>query len=294
MSKFRKIALSLGILLGLTACQGANSNDPASEKAADTNKDTQVEETSTEDTPRTLKLGVVGERNEPWEEAIKKYEEDTNNKVEIVRFSDYNQPNDALKDKDIDLSSFATRIFIEDYNQNQNAGFHYIADTVISPMGIYSSKLEDHKDIPEGGIVAIPVEVSNNSRALYILDAAGVIKVREDAGDFITLDDIEENPKNIEFVKLPADQVSRSLEDVDAALINSDMAMEAGFIPTEDAIYLEDPNHERSKNFINVIAVKEEDKDDEDILDLVNNYFLTDETKEVYEREYKGSVICMW
>ena len=161
-------------------------------------------------------------------------------------------------------------------------------------MGIYSSKLEDYKDIPDGGTIAIPVEVSNNSRALYILDAAGIIKVREDAGDFITLDDIAENPKNIEFIELPANQVSRSLEDVDAALINSDMAMEAGFIPTEDAIYLEDPEHERSKNFINVIAVKEENKEDKDILDLVNNYFLTDETKQVYEREYKGSVICMW
>lgn len=290
MSQFKKIALSLGLLLGLTACGGSNTNDaPANE--ADTANNTQVEEKAE---ARTLKLGVVGERNEPWEQAIEKYEADSGNTVELVRFSDYNQPNDALKDGDIDLSSFATRIFIEDYNKNQNAGFYYIADTVIAPMGIYSSKLEDYKDIPDGGTIAIPVEVSNNSRALYILDAAGIIKVKEDAGDFITLDDIAENPKNIEFIELPADQVSRSLEDVDAALINSDMAMEAGFIPTEDAIYLEDPEHERSKNFINVIAVKEENKEDKDILDLVNNYFLTDETKEVYQEEYKGSVICMW
>lgn len=290
MSQFRKIALSLGLLLGLTACGKANSND-APAKEADNTTNPQVEETADF---RTLKLGVVGERNEPWEEAIKKYESDSGNTVEIVSFSDYNQPNDALKDGDIDLSSFATRIFIEDYNKNQNAGFYYIADTVIAPMGIYSSKLDDYKDIPDGGTIAIPVEVSNNSRALYILDAAGIIKVREDAGDFITLDDIAENPKNIKFIELPADQVSRSLEDVNAALINSDMAMEAGFIPTEDAIYLEDSEHERSKNFINVIAVKEENKEDKDILDLVNNYFLTDETKQVYEREYKGSVICMW
>ena len=290
MLRFIKIALGLVFLLGLTSCGGSKSSDSEEKQTTDS----KVEETSRENTPRTLKLGVVGERNEPWEEAIKRYEEDTNNKVEIVRFSDYNQPNDALKDKDIDLSSFATRIFIEDYNKNQNAGFHYIADTVIAPMGIYSSKLDDYKDIPEGGTIAIPVEVSNNSRALYILDTAGIIKVKEDAGDFITIDDIEENPKSLEFIELPADQVSRSLEDVDAALINSDMAMEAGFISTEDSIYLEDPNNERSKNFINVIAVKEEDKEDKDILDLVNNYFLTDETKEVYDREYKGSVICMW
>lgn len=290
MSQFRKLALSLGLLLGLAACGGGadEANNEASENTAN---QTQVAESGE---ARTLKLGVVGERNEPWEDAIRRYEADSGNKVEIVRFSDYNQPNDALNDGDIDLSSFATRIFIEDYNQNQNAGFYYIADTVIAPMGIYSSKLEDYNDIPENGTIAIPVETSNNSRALYILDAAGVIKVKEDAGDFITLDDIEENPKNLEFVELPAGQVSRSLEDVDAALINSDMAMEAGFIPTEDAIYLEDPNHERSKNFINVIAVKEANKDDPEILDLVNNYFLTDETKKIYEEEYKGSVICMW
>ncbi|WP_296113363.1 MetQ/NlpA family ABC transporter substrate-binding protein [uncultured Anaerococcus sp.] len=280
----RKIALSLLIIIGITGCGSAKQKEA-------TEAGNKVEESGQ---ARTFKFGVVGERNEPWEEAIKKYEEDTGNSVEIIRFSDYNQPNHALKDGDIDLSSFATRIFIEEFNQSQNAGFYYIADTVISPMGIYSSKLEDYKSIPDGGSIAIPVEVSNNSRALYILDAAGLIKVKEDAGDFITLDDIAENPKNIEFIELPADQVSRSLEDVDQALINSDMAMEAGFIPTEDAIYLENPNHERSKNFINVIAVKEENKDDKDILDLVNNYFLTDETKEIYEREYKGSVICMW
>lgn len=239
----------------------------------------------------TLKLGVVGERNVEYEDAIKRYEEDTGKHIELVRFSDYNQPNDALKDGDIDLSSFATYIFIEDYNKNQNAGFTYLADSIISPMGVYSSKLKNVDKLKEGSKVAIPVETSNNSRALYILEAAGVIKIKQDAGDFITVDDIEENPKNLEFVELPADQVSRALEDVDIALINSDMAMEAGLIPTEDSIFLEDPENERSKNFINVIAVKEENKDNEDIKNFIENYYLTDQTKKIIEEEYKGSVI---
>lgn len=239
----------------------------------------------------TLKLGVVGERNVEYEDAIKRYEEDTGKHIELVRFSDYNQPNDALKDGDIDLSSFATYKFIEDYNKNQNAGFTYLADSIISPMGVYSNKLESVDELKEGAKVAIPVETSNNSRALYILEAAGVIKIKKDAGDFITVDDIEENPKNLEFVELPADQVSRALEDVDIALINSDMAMEAGLIPTEDSIFLEDPENERSKNFINVIAVKEENKDNEDIKNFIENYYLTDQTKKIIEEEYKGSVI---
>lgn len=118
-----------------------------------------------------------------------------------------------------------------------------------------------------------------------------MIKIKKDAGDFITVDDIEENPKNLEFIELPADQVSRALEDVDIALINSDMAMEAGLIPTEDSIFLEDPENERSKNFINVIAVKEENKDNEDIKNFIENYYLTDQTKKIIEEEYKGSVI---
>lgn len=239
----------------------------------------------------TLKLGVVGERNVEYEDAIKRYEEDTGKHIELVRFSDYNQPNDALKDGDIDLSSFATYIFIEDYNKNQNAGFTYLADSIISPMGVYSSKLKSVDELKEGDKVAIPVETSNNSRALYILEAAGVIKIKKDAGDFITVDDIEENPKNLEFIELPADQVSRALEDVDIALINSDMAMEAGLIPTEDSIFLEDPENERSKNFINVIAVKEENKDNKDIKNFIENYYLTDQTKKIIEEEYKGSVI---
>lgn len=260
-------ALTLAVLI--TSCGGAEKNE----------------------SKEALKLGVVGERNVEYEDAIKRYEKDTGKKIELVRFNDYNQPNDALKDGDIDLSSFATYIFIEDYNKNQNADFTYLADTIISPMGVYSQKIKDIGEIPEGGKIAIPVEVSNNSRALYILEAAGVIKIKDDSGDFITLDDIEENPKNIEFVELPADQVSRALEDVDAALINSDMAMEAGLSPTEDSIFLEDPENERAKNFINVIAVKENNKDNEDIKNFVENYYLTDETKKVIEDEYKGAVI---
>lgn len=146
-------------------------------------------------------------------------------------------------------------------------------------MGVYSKTVKYIKDLKDGAKVAVPVETSNNSRALYILESAGVIKIKKDAGDFITLDDIEENPKNLDFVELPADQVSRAFEDVDIALINSDMATEAGLIPTKDAIFLEDPNNERAKNLINVIAVKENNKDNEDIKNFVNNYYLTDATK---------------
>lgn len=269
MKKIFGILSALALVLLITSCGGAEKNE----------------------SEEVLKLGVVGERNVEYEDAIKRYEKDTGKKIELVRFNDYNQPNDALKDGDIDLSSFATYIFIEDYNKNQNAEFTYLADTIISPMGVYSQKIKDIGEIPEGGKIAIPVEVSNNSRALYILEAAGVIKIKDDSGDFITLDDIEENPKNIEFVELPADQVSRALEDVDAALINSDMAMEAGLSPTEDSIFLEDPENERAKNFINVIAVKENNKDNKDIKNFIENYYLTDETKKVIEDEYKGAVI---
>lgn len=269
MKKIFGILSALTLVVLITSCGGAEKNE----------------------SEEVLKLGVVGERNVEYEDAIKRYEKDTGKKIELVRFNDYNQPNDALKDGDIDLSSFATYIFIEDYNKNQNADFTYLADTIISPMGVYSQKNKDIGEIPEGGKIAIPVEVSNNSRALYILEAAGVIKIKDDSGDFITLDDIEENPKNIEFVELPADQVSRALEDVDAALINSDMAMEAGLSPTEDSIFLEDPENERAKNFINVIAVKENNKDNKDIKNFIENYYLTDETKKVIEDEYKGAVI---
>ena len=269
MKKIFGIISALALAVLITSCGGAEKNE----------------------SKETLKLGVVGERNTEYEDAIKRYEKDTGKKIELVRFNDYNQPNDALKDGDIDLSSFATYIFIEDYNKNQNADFTYLADTIISPMGVYSQKIKDIGEIPEGGKIAIPVEVSNNSRALYILESAGVIKIKEGSGDFITLDDIAENPKNIEFVELPADQVSRALEDVDAALINSDMAMEAGLSPTEDSIFLEDPENERAMNFINVIAVKENNKDNEDIKNFIENYYLTDETKKVIEDEYKGAVI---
>ena len=240
----------------------------------------------------TLKLGVVGERNVEYEDAIKRYEEDTGKHIELVRFSDYNQPNDALKDGDIDLSSFATYIFIEDYNKNQNAGFTYLADSIISPMGVYSNKLKNVDELKEGDKVAIPVETSNNSRALYILEVAGVIKIKKDAGDFITVDDIEENPKNLEFIELPADQVSRALEDVDIAAVNDTFALDSG-LDKEKSVFVEDPKSESVKEYINLIAARKEDENNEAYKEFVK-YYQTEETKKDMEEITKGAWLPAW
>src|SRR3712207_1160441 len=149
---------------------------------------------------KTVKLGVVGSDTDVWDYVAKKVEKEDGIKIEIVKFTDYNQPNDALVNGDIDLNSFQHRIFLENYNKEKGSDLTPIADTVIAPLGIYSEKIEKPSDIKNGGTVVIPNDVTNQGRALVLLQTAGLIKLDEKAGNLGTVNDIKENPKNLRLL----------------------------------------------------------------------------------------------
>ena len=247
------------------------------------------ENLGTKDNP--VKIGVVGEDTEVWDEVITRLQEQ-DIYAELVTFTDYNQPNEALLSGDLQLNSFQHQRFLDNFNKEKGSNIVSIGDTVLAPLGLYSSKIKDVSEIKNGDRIAIPDDVSNGSRALILLQTAGLIKVNGQAGDDLTKDDITENPLNLEIIALDASQTARSLDDVTAAAINNGMAIDAGYIPTKDAFFLE-PVDDNSKPYVNIIATKEENKDNEVLKKIVQAY-QTDETAKAIDETTKGSSISAW
>ncbi len=292
MNNLKSISLVFALILGLSSC-GANNEKSANNSSE--NKD-QIEHASTDPLvdKDVIKLGVVGENNEDWDDVAKRYKQGTGKTIEIVAFSDYREPNEALLSGDIDINAFQHKKFLSQFNEESGSNIVGIADTSIAPLGIYSSKIDDLADLEDGARIAIPDDPTNGARSLFLLQSAGLIEVEGKDGDPITVDEITANPRNFEIVELSASQTARSLDDVDIACVNSGMAVDAGFVPTEDAIYLEDHNDPNKQIYVNVIATTKENENSKVLKDLIDNYYHQDATKKIINEVSKGSSIPVW
>ena len=209
--------------------------------------------------------------------------------LKIIEFSDYVVPNAALASGELEANSFQHQPYLD--NQNKDRGFKLVsvAQTVTFPMGIYSKKHKTWNEVPNGGTIAIQNDPTNGGRALLLLQNKGAIKVKESAGLKPTVVDITENPKKLKFVEIDAAQAPRVLDDVDAAAINTNYAQEAGLSPTKDPILKEDP----SGPYVNVIAVRESDRDKPWVQALVEAY-RSPETKRFIEEKFGGAMLPSW
>ena len=239
----------------------------------------------------TVKLGVVGDDQRLWEKAAELAAKD-GIKIEFVHFSDYNTPNDALLNGDIDLNAFQHKAFLDAYNASKNTDLVPIGRTFISPIGAYSHKIKDLKDVPQNGKISIPNDTTNGGRSLFLLEAAGLIKLKDDVGVSPTKADIVENPKNITIDELDAAQVARTLPDVDAAVINTNLAIDAGLSPKDDAIFME-PLNDNSAPYINYVVARAEDKDNE-LYKKVAAYYRTPEVKALNDELYEKTQVMAW
>lgn len=264
----------------LAACGNTASDSASDSSAADANE------------PVKVTLGVVGEVNEPWDYVIEELKEKENIEVELVKFTDYTTPNNALAEGEIDLSSFQTEIFMDNYNRDHGTELTTIGYTVMAPLGLYSDKITDISELKDGDTIAIPNDVSNEGRALILLQTAGLIKLDTAAGLVPTTEDVIENRLNLQFQTLESNQTARALQDVTASVINSGMAVDAGFIPSEDAVFLE-PVTEDSKPYYNVIAALSEDVDNE-VFQTIVAYYQSEGTAKVIEESSKGSQFPVW
>nr|WP_272214180.1 MetQ/NlpA family ABC transporter substrate-binding protein [Marinicella sp. W31]MDC2877442.1 MetQ/NlpA family ABC transporter substrate-binding protein [Marinicella sp. W31] len=186
----------------------------------------------------------------------------------MATFSDYVVPNQALNDGDLDLNSFQHGPYLDNQVADRGYDLKAVGKTIITPMGIYSEKVESVDDIPENSRVAIPNDPTNGGRALLLLQAKGVIKLADGAGLKATPLDIVENPKNIDILELDAAQLPRVLNDVSVAAINTNYALDAGFNPIEDSIAIESPD----SPYANVIVARTEDADADWVKQFVEIY----------------------
>lgn len=212
--------------------------------------------------------------------------------IELMEFADYTLPNNALANKDIDINAFQHIAFLAQYVNESGEDLIPIGSTMLAPMGIYSEKIKDVSEIKEGDKIAIPDDPSNQARALRLLASAGLIKLSDDFGLFGDPSKIVDNPLKLDIVPMTAQQTPRVLPDVTASVINNGVAGQAGFSPANDPIYKEDSEDESIHPYINIIAARAEDKDNETYKRIVELYQEEDIEKAVQEDTNGGSFLA--
>ncbi|MCY7026091.1 MetQ/NlpA family ABC transporter substrate-binding protein [Streptococcus sanguinis] len=290
MMNLKKI-FSIGLVglaaLGLAACGGSSSK-----------------ENKSADGPVTVKVGVMSlsdTEEARWnkvQEILDK--ENAGVKLEYTQFTDYSQPNQALLDGDVDINAFQHYNFLENWNKEKGADLVSVADTYIAPIRLYSgtkdgkNKYTDVKDIPENGTIAVPNDATNESRALYLLESAGLIKLDVKGKELATVANIKENKKNLTISELDASQTPASLTSADAAVVNNTFVREAG-IDYKKALFKEEAN-ENSKQWYNLIAAKADWKksDKADAIEKIIKAYHTDEVKKVIEESSDGMDQPVW
>jgi D-methionine transport system substrate-binding protein len=233
-----------------------------------------------------IRIGVTPGAHEEVMEEVVKVAATKGLDIEIISFSDYVIPNQALDDGDLDANSFQHKPYLDNQIRDRGYDLSVVGYNILTPMGIYSNKIKSLGDLPEGAEVGIPNDPTNGGRALLVLQAHGLIKVDPSVGLVVSPLDVIENPKNIRFVELDAAQLPRSLADLDASAINTNYALEAGLNPIKDSIAIEG----NDSPYANVIVTQTGDKDAAWVKTLVEAYH-DDAVRQFIETKYQGSVL---
>ncbi|MGW0533830.1 MetQ/NlpA family ABC transporter substrate-binding protein [Streptomyces sp. NPDC003032] len=261
---------ALALTLGLTACGAGSDKGPDGDKL------------------------VVGATPTPAGEVLTYIKENLAKKagldLQITEFTDYVTPNTALQEGSLDANLYQHTPYLKDFNASKKTELVPVTEVYLPPMGVYAKNDEKLKDIGKlraGATVAVPNDTTNEGRALQLLASKGVIGLKKGAGSTATPEDITSNPKKLTIKPLDPAQLPRSLEDLDAAVINNNYALDAGLSPKKDAILLESP---KSNPYNNVLAVKKGDEDDPRVRKLAK-LLTSPEVKRFIEGKYKGSVL---
>ena len=237
---------------------------------------------------KKVTIGVASNDTKAWEK-VKELAKKDDIDLEIKHLSDYNVPNKALSDGDIDLNAFQHFAFLDQYKKaHKDTNIEALSTTVLAPLGIYSDKVKNIKDVKKGAQVAIPNDVSNQARALKLLESAGLIKLKKNFGLNGTTKDIESNPKDLKIKAVDAQQTARALSDVDISVINNGVATKAGKDAKKDPIYLEKASSDAVKPYINVVAVNSKDKDNKTYKKIIELYHSKEAQKALKEDTKDG------
>lgn len=210
--------------------------------------------------------------------------------LEVKVFDDYVQPNNVVESGEFDANYFQHVPYLEQFNEEKGTHLVVAGKIHYEPFGIYPGTKKDLKDIAKGDKIAVPNDTTNEARALLLLQDNGIIKLKDGAGIKATVNDIEENPNNIEIVELEAAQVPRVVNEVAYVVLNGNYALEANYTVKKDALAYEKSDSEAAKTYVNVIAVKEGNENSEKIKALVD-VLKSDSIKKFINEKYDGAVI---
>jgi D-methionine transport system substrate-binding protein len=269
----KKIVFILGLVLLIGALAACGSSSADSEAL---NED-------------KLVVGVTAGPHEQIVEVASEVAAEDGLEIELKVFSDYVLPNTSLDEGDLDVNSYQHQPFLDAFNEDHGTDLVPVGKTILNPMGVYSDTYENIEDMPDGATFGLPNDPTNGSRALFILEEAGIIGLDEEKAETASIHDVVENPKNLEFIELDAAQIPNQLSEVDAAAINTNFALGAGISPRDDSILLESTN----SPYVNYIVVRTENEDDPTVERFVNAY-QSEEVRAFIEEEFEGSIIPSW
>lgn len=284
MKKYRKYILMLVLALVLVACGNNTTSD-----------ETGSQETTSEVSfaGEIFNVGVVSDTNRDiWENVGERLSEKYGITLDIFNFSDYTNPNIAVSQDELNANLFQYLPFLADFNQNADTDLVPVAYTFVTPMGIWGSEgIDTIENIPNGASVSITNDPVNIGYGLIQMELAGLIEVDDAAGYTPQLEDITENPYNLELIPMDTGQVLRALGDVDLAVTSISKAVDAG-LTGEEALYLEDAS-QTPDDYKLIIAVKREDVDSP-LLEVVLDEYLSEETATYAEEATNGVYIPAW
>jgi D-methionine transport system substrate-binding protein len=277
--KKKVLSFALALTLGLVAFAGCGKGSDSSASSSN------GASASTED-----KVIKVGASVTPHAEILEQIKDDLAEEgwtLEIVEYNDYVIPNTALEDGDLDANYFQHKPYLDDFNAENGTHISAAIAVHFEPMGVYAGKSDDLSNVADGAVVAVPNDTTNEARALLLLEAQGLIKLKEGAGIQATVLDIEENPKNIEIKELEAAQIAKAIGDVDFAVLNGNYAIEAGL---GDAIAVEAADSLAADTYANYVCVREGEENSEKT-EALRKAILSDKVKSFINDNYQGAVL---
>ncbi len=296
MKKLISLLLVLTLSLGLlTACGSTQTDETSAEVSAETSEaTTEAAETSAEAEDTSLEGATISVAASPTPHAeilavAAEVLADQGITLEIVEFTDYVQPNTVVENGEIDANYFQHVPYLDNFNEENGTHLVSVAGIHVEPMGIYAGKTASLDELEDGAQIAVPNDATNEARALLLLEAQGLITLKEGAGINATKLDIEDNPKNLDIVEVEAAQLPRMLTDVDMAVINCNYALDADLNPVEDALAIEDS----SSAYVNVLVVKEGNEEDPVVQALVDA-LTSDEVRDYITETYNGAVVAVF
>lgn len=280
-------ALSFGLLAG---CGNSSDTGTASTPAPADSQTPTTETTSLEGT--VLKVGATPAPHAEILEVVKELLAEQGITLEIAQYNDYVQPNNAVEDGSLDANYFQHITYMNDFNEEYGTHLVSAAEVHYEPMGLYAGKTTSLDELADGALIGLPNDATNEGRALLVLQQEGLITLSEDAGITATINDIVDNPKNLQFSEMEAAQLPLRLADLDMAVINGNYAIDAG-LSMDDALAVESADGEAAQAYVNVLAV-EEGREDDPAIQALAAALCSDEVKAFIDENYNGAVVAVF